>query len=236
MKQTCFQNVEEWSETNMTGNNSFQRYFLTWSQVKWADIENYFQFLSKGMPDIKIDDNCLFEVERRLKKSTVEKWFAKFKRGETSTEDDGRSGRPKEAVTDENIKKVHKIIFDNLKVKFIEIAETLNISKERVGHIVNEYLDMRKLCSKWVPRELTIDPKQQRIDDSKQCLELLNSNKSEFLRRYVTMDETWPYISHRSPIDCRPSGLHVINRLQSVKRRKSRLARLWHQYSEILKV
>jgi hypothetical protein len=33
-------------------------------------------------------------------KSTVEKWFA----------DDARSGRPKEAVIDENIKKVHKII------------------------------------------------------------------------------------------------------------------------------
>ncbi|GFX11985.1 putative DD34D transposase [Trichonephila clavipes] len=52
---------------------------------------------------------------------------------------------------------------------------------------------MRKLCSKWVPCELTIDPKQ-RIDDSKQCLELLNRNKSEFLRRYVTMDKTWPHL------------------------------------------
>ncbi|GFT99034.1 putative DD34D transposase [Trichonephila clavipes] len=50
---------------------------------------------------------------------------------------------------------------------------------------------MRKLCSKWVPRELTIDQKQQRIDDSKQCLELFNRNQSEFLRLYVTMDETW---------------------------------------------
>lgn len=98
-------------------------------------------------------------------KSTVEKWFAKFKRGEMSTEDDAR---PKEAVTDENIKKVHKIILDNRKVKLIEIAETLKISKERVGHIVNDYLGMRKLCSKWVPRELTIDQKQQRIDDSEQ--------------------------------------------------------------------
>ncbi|GFW81433.1 putative DD34D transposase [Trichonephila clavipes] len=41
-------------------------------------------------------------------KSTVEKWFAKFKRGEMSTEDDARSGLPKEAVTDENIKKSPK--------------------------------------------------------------------------------------------------------------------------------
>ena len=40
-------------------------------------------------------------------------------------------------------------------------------------------------------RELTTDQKQQRIDDLKQCLELFNRNKSEFLRRYMTMDETW---------------------------------------------
>ncbi|GFV84108.1 teneurin-m [Trichonephila clavipes] len=33
---------------------------------KWADVEVYVEFLSKEMPDIKIDDNCLFEVERRL--------------------------------------------------------------------------------------------------------------------------------------------------------------------------
>ena len=70
-------------------------------------------------------------------------------------------------------------------MKLIEIAETLKISKERVGHIVHEYLDMRKLCSKWVPRELTIEQKQQRIDDSMECLELFNRNKSEFLRRCV---------------------------------------------------
>ena len=50
---------------------------------------------------------------------------------------------------------------------------------------------MRKLCAKWVPRELTFDQKQRRIDDSEQCLEMIKRNKAEFLRRYVTMDETW---------------------------------------------
>ena len=152
-------------------------------------------------------------------KSTVEKWFTKFKRGEMSTEDDARSGRPKEAVTDENIKKVHKIIFDNRKMKLIEIAETLKISKERVGHIVHEYLDMRKLCSKWVPRELTIDQKQQRIDDSKECLELFNRNKSEFLRRYMTMDETW--LHHFTPESNRQSAEWTARDEPTPKRRKT---------------
>lgn len=137
-------------------------------------------------------------------KSTVEKWFAKFKRGEMSTEDDTRSGRPKEAVTDENIKKVHKIIMNDRKLKLIEIAETLKISKERVGHIVHEYLDMRKLCAKWVPRELTIEQKFQRVVDSEQCLAIFNRNNNEFFRRYVTMDETW--LHHYTPESNRQSA------------------------------
>ncbi|GFX04404.1 uncharacterized protein TNCV_3975501 [Trichonephila clavipes] len=66
MNQTCFYNIEEWSETNITGNNSFQWCFLTSSQVNWADIENCVDFLSKEMPDIKIVDNGLFEEIGRL--------------------------------------------------------------------------------------------------------------------------------------------------------------------------
>ncbi|GFV65583.1 hypothetical protein TNCV_778691 [Trichonephila clavipes] len=66
MNQTCFKNIKEWSETNITGNNSFQWYFSTLSQVNWADIENYVEFLSKEMPGIKIDDNGLFAEEGRL--------------------------------------------------------------------------------------------------------------------------------------------------------------------------
>lgn len=64
--QTCFQYVEEWSETNMTTNNSFQWCFLTSSEVNWADIEKCVEFLSTEMPDIKIDDNALFDEIRRL--------------------------------------------------------------------------------------------------------------------------------------------------------------------------
>jgi hypothetical protein len=65
-----------------------------------------------------------------------------------SIEGDARSGRPKKAVSDDNIKKVHKIILNGRKVNLIEIAETLKISKKRVGHIVHEYLDMLKLFAK----------------------------------------------------------------------------------------
>uniref|UniRef100_A0A6M2DT53 Putative histone-lysine n-methyltransferase setmar-like protein n=1 Tax=Xenopsylla cheopis TaxID=163159 RepID=A0A6M2DT53_XENCH len=83
----------------------------------------------------------------------VKYWFAKFKTGHMGTKDDERSGRPKEVVTPENIKKIHKIILDDRKVTLIEIAETLKISSERVHHIIHEYLGMRKLCAKWMPHQ-----------------------------------------------------------------------------------
>ena len=42
--------------------------------------------------------------------STVIKWAAEFKRGNESVEDDGQSGRPKDATTDENAKVVHILV------------------------------------------------------------------------------------------------------------------------------
>jgi len=44
-----------------------------------------------------------------------------------------------------------------------EIAETIVISKERVGYILHEELDMKKLCARRVPRLLTADQKRARM-------------------------------------------------------------------------
>ncbi|KAF7280068.1 hypothetical protein GWI33_006450 [Rhynchophorus ferrugineus] len=98
-----------------------------------------------------------------------------------SIEDDERSGCPKEVVIDENIKKIHKMILNGRKLKLNEIADALKISTERVHHIIQEYLGMRKLCAKWVLRELTFDQKQRRVDDSEQCLKMIKRNKPEYL-------------------------------------------------------
>ncbi|KAF7278093.1 hypothetical protein GWI33_008857 [Rhynchophorus ferrugineus] len=99
-------------------------------------------------------------------KSTTKDWNAKFRRGEMSTDDGERSGRPKDVITDENIKTIHKVILNDRKLKLNEIADTLKISTVLVYHIIHEYLGMGKLCAKWVPRELIFDQKSRRVDDS----------------------------------------------------------------------
>jgi len=127
--------------------------------------------------------------------STIKKWAAEFKRGRTSLEDDPREGRPKSATTPEIVEQVHDNILDEGRMKVREIAETIGISKERVGYILHEELDMKKLCTKWVPRLLTADQKRPLMIISEQCLERFNKNKTDFVRQFITMDETWihPY-------------------------------------------
>ena len=71
------------------------------------------------------------------------------------------------------------------------IAEQLEISRERVGSIIHEDLDMRKLSAKWVPKCLNADQKRQRCQSSEQILEFFRRDQNDFLSRLVTIDETW---------------------------------------------
>lgn len=137
-------------------------------------------------------------------KATICRWYADFKRGRMDTNDGERSGRPNEAVTQQNINQVLKIVMEDRKVKVREIAEIVKISAGSVFTILHKNLAMKKLFSKWVPRLLTTDQKEQRINDSERCLALMNHNKKDFLRRYVTMDETW--IHHFTPESNRQSA------------------------------
>ena len=87
--------------------------------------------------------------------------------------------------------------FVRSKVKLKERADILKISKGTVFKVVHENLSMKKLYSKWVPRLLTVEQKQQRIHHSERCLKLFTRNKKDFVRRYITMNETW--IHHFTP-------------------------------------
>jgi hypothetical protein len=60
-------------------------------------------------------------------------------------QDNPREGRPKS--TPEIIKQVHDMVLDDRRMKMREIAEIIGISKERVGYILHENLDMKKLCA-----------------------------------------------------------------------------------------
>ena len=100
----------------------------------------------------------------------VKRWYADFKCDCTDTND---------AVGSENTKKLYKLILADCKLKLHEITEELKILEGSIFTILHENLLMRKLCSKWVLRLLTVDQKQ-RVDNSERCLQLFQCNIKEF--------------------------------------------------------
>ncbi|KAL7726433.1 hypothetical protein ACLKA6_004573 [Drosophila palustris] len=141
-------------------------------------------------------------AEEQPGKSTICDWYSNFKRGRTSTEDSKRSGRPKEVIIPEIIRQVRQIVLTDRRVEVREIAETVGISTGSAVSILHDHLHMKKLN--------VIEQREKRVADSKSCLDMFNRNPSEFLRRYITMGETWihHYIpeSNRSSAEWREAG------------------------------
>lgn len=122
---------------------------------------------------------------------TVSFWVNEFKRGRTSTSNEPRSGRPKTATTDEMVEKVHKMIKADRRLKVREIVEATGISNDSVYKIATEVLGMRKLSARWVPHLLSSEQKFDRLLCSQENLVLFQDNPKDFVRRLVTVDETW---------------------------------------------
>jgi len=88
--------------------------------------------------------------------------MAQFKRGDFSTCDASRPGRPKTVTASNIIDQIHELILKDRRISAKSIAEQLGISYERVVSIIHEDLDMQKLSAKWVPKCLNVDQKRQR--------------------------------------------------------------------------
>jgi len=109
---------------------------------------------------------------------TVKNWVAQFKRGDFSTCDAPRSGRPKTVNIPEIIDQIHELILEDRRISAKSIAEQL---VERIGSIIHEDLDMQKLSAKWVPKCLNADHKRQRCHSSEQLLKFFRRDPNDFL-------------------------------------------------------
>jgi len=113
-------------------------------------------------------------------------------------------------TTPEIIDQIHEIILEYRRISAKSIVEQLGISREWVGSIIHEDLDMRKLYAKWVPKCLKADQKRQTCQSSEEHLAFFRRDPNDFLSRLVTIDETWLY--HYDPetkqqsIELRHSG------------------------------
>jgi len=113
--------------------------------------------------------------------------MAQFKHADFSTCDAPRLGRPKTATTPEINNQIHELILEDRRILAKSIAEQLGISHKRVGSIIHEYLNMRKLSAKWVPKCLNADQKLQLYQSPEQFSHFFGAIQ------IISCHETWLY-------------------------------------------
>jgi len=128
-------------------------------------------------------DECLSrtQVFERLKR---------FKEGREEIEDYQRHDRPSTSKTGANIEKVGEFVRQRRGLSIRAVAEFINIDKETVRQILHNNFNMKKVCSKMVPRLLTPEQKEIRMNI---CADILQNieNDPNFLENVITCGESW---------------------------------------------
>ena len=101
--------------------------------------------------------------DNAMKKTADYKWVKRFSEGKESVTDEESSGRPATSRTEEDLAKVHQMVRGNRQLTVRSIAEKVNTDRETVRKILSEDLEMRRVCAKMVPKELTEEQKQRRV-------------------------------------------------------------------------
>ena len=141
------------------------------------------KFLTKEGAKAKEIHWRMADVYGGPKNSTVAKWSAEFKCGRDSLEDDSRPGRPADVISQEMIDRVKRHVLNNRRIEVAELASECAISNGSVYTIIHEHLGMSKVFARWVPRNLNMQNRQQRVESSQELLESRRLSHSSCNRR-----------------------------------------------------
>ena len=106
--------------------------------------------------------------------------------------DDERCGRSKKVNTSELIGQIKNFMDNDCRVSIETISAQFDVSVGTVHSIIREELKMRKISAKFVTSVLREDKKKRRCHDSREMVELINSDPA-VLDALVTCDERWVY-------------------------------------------
>ena len=122
-----------------------------------------------------------------MNRASVFEWHKRFKEAKESARDDERGGRSKEVRTPKLIGQIKNFMDKDRRVSIETISAQFDVS---VYTIIREELNMWKICAKFVLRVLREDQKERRCHDSREMVELINSDPA-VLDALVTCDKTW---------------------------------------------
>ena len=110
-----------------------------------------------------------------------------------SVKDEESTGRPSTSITDSKDEDARAIILENRWVTIDELANHFEISHGSAYDINHNRLGFRKVCARWVPKELTKEQKNNRVAICRRLLDRYAKECEALLTRIVTGDETWDH-------------------------------------------
>ena len=159
--------------------------------VQQRAIIKYYVTLNKSPEQIKRKLTRVFG-ENTLNFRTMRRWISYFSKGRSKIDNKHSPGRPKSTRTPENIERVRQLVNADKRITLAILSEELGINEYSVHEILRKDLKMRKLGSRIVPRKLSDEQKQRRIEFSRDLL-ISFQNTPNLENRIVTGDETWLY-------------------------------------------
>ena len=117
------------------------------------------------------------------------RWYARFKSGVETIEDEARAGRPFSVRNEGLIAKVRKRIQEEHCVTVRMVADEFGVNRETIRQILVENLGKRKVASRFVPHALSDDQRHERVQHAKDIIKSARRNKN-FLNSIVAEAET----------------------------------------------
>ena len=126
-------------------------------------------------------------------RTSVYRWLTEFRRDRSSLSDEFRESRQKSVVVPKNIDAVRELILQDRHVTYHEKEASLGISGTSIHSILHKHLTVKKICSRWIPHNLSITQKKARVDWSKEMLKKYDRGASKHVYDIVTGGESWIY-------------------------------------------
>jgi len=116
-------------------------------------------------------DNCLSRAQ-------IFRWYARFKSGVETIEDEARPGCQFSIHNEGLIAKVRKRIQEEHCVTVRMVADELGVNRETIRQILVEDLGKRKVASQFVPHALSDDQRHERVQYEKDIIKTVRRNKN----------------------------------------------------------